>query len=387
MNEQDLERQLIAWRRDLHRIPELDDNLPKTRAYLWGVLEGLGAELRDLGPAGFTAYFAGDGAETTAFRADMDALPISEETGCAFASTHPGQMHACGHDGHMAMLLGLAASRAAGCRPYSASQQNEQSLCRGGLQPPVLLIFQASEETTGGAKRICDTGVLRDYGVSRVYGLHLWPDRPLGEIVCRPKEFMAGTYVAEIDIHGRSAHIGEYWNGIDALAAGCQFVKEAYALEARLPDDTFRIVRFGTFQAGTTNNVVAERAVLTGAVRAFDEETFARIFEGFGGIAQGIDHDFCTETEIRYSEGYPPVINPPDLYAETRAKLESAGFAWHEPGEPMMQAEDFSYYQKEASGLYLHLGTGVDARLHTPDYDIDEAVLPVGLRLMQTLAG
>ncbi|MDR1795891.1 MAG: amidohydrolase [Clostridiales Family XIII bacterium] len=386
MDDKDLERLIISHRRALHRVPELDVDLPETRAYLLEALAPLGCEIRDLGEAGFTAFFdcgGGAGAGATAFRTDMDALPILEsgltDEGTpslaareGFLSGHEGMMHACGHDGHMAILLGLA----------QWVSENRAALPKG-----VLLIFQAAEETTGGAKQICASGVFEDYGVGRVFGLHLWPDHPAGAVVCREKEFMAGVHVAEAEITGRAAHIAEYWMGADALAAACQFVKEAYRLEASLPEGDSRILRYGALEAGTASNVVADKAVLYGTMRAFSDAVFERLFEGLDGIAEGIGNDFGVDVKLRYSEGYPPVINPPGLYQEAKARLTQAGFAWVELAEPLMVAEDFSYYQKEAPGLFLHLGTGLDCKMHTPAYEIDESVLMAGVRLFRNLLG
>jgi len=301
----------------------------------------------------------------------MDAIPIDEPAGCSFGSVHPGAMHACGHDGHMAMMIGLAAW----------ASKRRASLKRG-----ILLVFQAAEETTGGAASIVDSGVLADYGVSRIYGLHLWPGFPLGTVICRPKEFMAGTYVIEIEVTGKAAHIAEYTKGIDAMEAGLRLVKDAYVFEKSLPKETFRILRFGTFNSGTTNNVVASKAVLTGALRAFDERTYNAMNTGMKKLAAEIQASSGAGFEFHYSKGYPAVINPEALAGEARQKLTGAGFAWLEPELPYMQAEDFSYYQLAVPGLYMHLGTGGAAKLHAPDYTLDETALGYGLKLWTTLA-
>jgi hippurate hydrolase len=370
MTDHELEQQIIEFRRALHRIPELDFDLPETRAFLTEVLTPLGCELRDLGKAGFTAFFDNHQAVTLAFRSDMDAIPIEEPAGCAFRSVHTGAMHACGHDGHMAMLLGLALW----LRAHAAEAKAN-----------ALLVFQASEETTGGAHLICQSGVLRDYGASKIYGLHLWPGQPKGQIVCRPGGFMAGTFVVEAEIEGRAAHIAEYRKGADALAAGCLFVEHAYAFEAALPPEIYRLLRFGEFHAGTANNVIADKARLAGAIRAYDDDTFAALHDAVDAAARAAEQQTGTRITLHKSEGYPPVINPPALYEETKAALTAAGFAWHELNEPLMTAEDFAFYQREIPGLFLHLGTGVDAKLHNPTYTLDESVLITGVKIFRTL--
>jgi len=372
ISDTDLEKLIIDFRRDLHKIPELDTALPKTRAYLENALSKTGCELRDLGEAGFSAYFDANKPETIAFRADMDALPLAEETGLPYKSEHEDKMHACGHDGHMAILLGLAT--------WAGEHKDK-------LNANVLLIFQGAEETTGGAKRICDSGVLSDYGAKRIYGLHLWPNEPLGAILCRKNEFMAGTFVVNVNFFGHAAHAAEFWNGADALAAAVHFYKSAYALEASLPENVFRLLRFCQLNAGSANNVVAENAHLEGTIRAFDDKTFATLKEGLSDIAKGIENDFNVRVELSYSEGYPPVMNPPELYESAKSVLTAAGFEWQELDEPRMQAEDYSYYQKEIPGLYFHLGTGVDATLHTPTYTLDERALFYGLKALRALLG
>ena len=370
MNDHELEQKIIEYRRALHRIPELDFDLPKTRAFLTEVLKPLGCELKDLGKPGFVAYFNNHKEKTLAFRSDMDAIPIDEPEGSEFRSIHKGAMHACGHDGHMAMLLGLA---------EWLSVNSEK------INVNVLLVFQAAEETTGGAQMICDTGIFDEYKPSKIYGIHLWPQVPKGQINCRPGGFMAGTYVVTIDIEGRAAHIAEYAKGIDALEAGCMLVNKAYEFEASLPKDIFRLLRFGEFNSGTANNVIAEKTRITGAIRAYDDETFVALEKGILDAAGEAELKTGASIGMHKSEGYPPVVNPQDLYNETKEKLSSAGFVWNELTEPLLLAEDFSHYQRILPGLYMHLGTGVDTKLHNPDYTLDESVLLTGVNIFRAL--
>jgi hippurate hydrolase len=432
-----LQQQMVTFRRDLHRIPELDFDLPKTRAYLTARLSALECEIQDLGKAGFTAFFAGGGAEaedlfaggrfeprgrvaepktgswivgkaleaenrfagkaligasgttmpspsrdgggesaysreTIAFRSDMDAIPIDEAVESDFKSVHPGAMHACGHDGHMSILLGFALW---------------VSAHRAQLKTNVMLVFQAAEETTGGAKLICDTGVFSDYGVTRIYGLHLWPGYPAGTVVSRAREFMAGTFVVKVALSGHAAHVAEYRKGTDALEAGCLFVERAYAMEASLPDGVFRLLRFGVFDSGTASNIVADKAVLTGTMRAFKEETFALLRDGMRRIAADITAETGVRVIFETSEGYPAVVNPLELYADAKERLTRVGFEWVELEQPLTQAEDFAHYQQAVPGLFLHLGTGRDAKLHTGDYTLNENVLIDGVRLFRELLG
>lgn len=370
MTDHELEQKIIGYRRALHRIPELDFDLPKTRAFLFDVLTPLGCELRDLGKEGFTAYFDNHKEKTLAFRSDMDAIPIDEPEGCEYRSVHKGAMHACGHDGHMAMVLGLA--------EWLAENADK-------VDVNVLLIFQSAEETTGGAQMICDSGIFEEYRPSRIYGIHLWPQVPKNQIVCRPGGFMAGTYVITIEIEGRAAHIAEYSKGIDALEAGCLLVDMAYSFERSLPKEIFRLLRFGEFNSGTANNVIAEKTRITGAIRAYDDETFAALEKGIEAAAREAESRTGASISIHKSEGYPPVVNPQDLYGETKNTLSAAGFDWHELTVPLLLAEDFSHYQHKVPGLYMHLGTGVNTKLHNPEYTLDESVLLTGVKIFRAL--
>ena len=196
---------VIFDRRQLHQIPELDRQLPLTAAYLRSVLEPLGCALLSPMEGSVCAFFDFGAQKAIAFRADMDALPIDEKTGAAYASRHPGAMHACGHDGHMAILLELA-------RRLSRRKRSNRN---------VLLVFQPAEEASGGAKEICDSGIFSEYNVEAIFGLHLWPGLQKGKLFSRPGEMMSRSAELDVDIFGKSAHIGRSWEGVDAMEAAC----------------------------------------------------------------------------------------------------------------------------------------------------------------------
>lgn len=196
---------------------------------------------------------------------------------------------------------------------------------------------------------------------------------------------MAGTFVMNVTLQGRSSHIAEYEESVDALEVGCNFILQTYAFEKSLPKDIRRLIRFGRFVSGTAGNVVSDKTLISGAIRAFDDETFELIETGIAEIIQKLEHETGIKISYTKSEGYLPVINPPDLYDETRKTLTNMGFTWFEPLEPIMQAEDFSYYQHEVPGLFMFLGTGEGVRLHSPNYTLDESVLITGVQLMQSL--
>ena len=373
MNDTALKKLLVDFRRDLHQIPELDFDLPRTRAYLFSRLECLNCEIKDLGKAGFTAHFASakQGVnDTIAFRSDMDAIPVIEQLNVKHKSLNDGRMHACGHDGHMSILLGLAI------------WLNDNL---GTIDHNCLLVFQAAEETTGGAKMICDTGVFEKYNVSRIFGLHIWPGYEKNAVVCRKNAFMAGTFVLYVNIEGLATHIADYEKGVDALEAGCKFIDMTYALEKALPADVFRLLRFGKFESGQADNIVADKAYIAGVMRAFDQDTFDYLWQGMRKIADEIEHETNAKIDVSRSDGYPQLINPEELYDETKSIAIDAGFYWIELEKPMLQAEDFSFYQHELLGLYMHLATGMNCKLHACDYDIDEDVLLTGVQLFRTL--
>ena len=245
--------QVIEYRRALHRIPELDRDLPETLAYLRSVLEPLGCALFSPIPGALCAFFDFGKADAIAFRSDADALPIQEQTGLPFASTHPGKMHACGHDGHMSMVLDLAV--------WLDSQKD--------LNHNVLLLFQPAEETTGGAKDLCQSGVFEQYNVTCLFGLHLWPALPAGVVASRKKEMMSRSCEVSVTITGRSSHIAKAEEGLDALAAGVEFYRRAVALEKELSPDIYRLLKFGRMESGTVRNAVSGKTVLLGSLRAF----------------------------------------------------------------------------------------------------------------------
>ena len=232
--------QLIEDRRALHRIPELDRQLPQTMAYLRASLEKLNCKVFSPMESALCAFFDFGQKDAIAFRADADALPIQERNKVDYHSQHEGCMHACGHDGHMAILLELA-------RRLSEKKS---------LPHNVLLVFQPAEETTGGAKDICATGVFRAHKVQAIFGLHLWPQLPEGIIASRKNEMMARSCEVRVDVYGKTAHIAKASEGIDALAAGVEFYQRVMKLEGALPKNIFRLLKFGKFQSGTVCNAL-----------------------------------------------------------------------------------------------------------------------------------
>ncbi|MBQ3194578.1 MAG: amidohydrolase [Oscillospiraceae bacterium] len=357
--------QIYADRHALHQIPELDRELPRTLAYLRDSLSGLNCSVFAPMESALCAWFDFGRESAIAFRADMDALPIAEKTGAAYASSHPGRMHACGHDGHMAILLELA-------------RRVSEKKC---LPHNVLLVFQPAEETTGGAKDICDTGVLAQYRVQAIFGLHLWPGLEAGRVFSRKNELMARSCEVTVDLYGRSSHIAKAAQGIDALMAGADFYRQAMAMERSVPEGIFRLLKFGKFHSGTVRNALSAHTHMEGSLRAFQDEVFDSLAMGLQNIAKTVENQYGCTVKLHMSDGYPAVMNPEELYDRV---ARTAAFEALE--EPCMTAEDFSWYQRSVPGMFFFLGLGDTPALHADTFDFDESILVKGADFFEGLA-
>lgn len=372
---QELLDELTRYRRDLHRIPELDDDLPRTIAYVRSVLSGLSCDVLEPCKGAVCAFFDLGRAETVAIRADMDALPIDEASGAAFSSEHPGRMHACGHDGHMAMALAAATW-------VDRVARGADAVVRAGQLPRnVLFVFQPAEETTGGAKRVCESGVFERYRVARIFGMHLWPDLPAGSLASRPGPLLARSSETTITFHGVSSHIAKWRDGRDALGAAARFVVGSKWLSRKLEQDEPFLLRFGHMTAGTVRNAVAGQARVEGSLRVFSDDMFARAQDEVRALAQtAADEEGCT-FDLHFSEGYPPVVNDGTLFGEAAQALPEL----ERVPEPLLIAEDFAFYQRYLPGVFFLLGTGTGIPLHADTFNFDERVLLGGVRAYQQL--
>ena len=357
--------QIISDRRALHRIPELDRCLPETLRYLRGALDGLGCRVFSPMEGALCAWFDFGGERAIAFRSDADALPIAEKTGAEYASQHPGKMHACGHDGHMAILLELA----------------RRLDRKTGPKRNILLVFQPAEETTGGAKDLCQTGIFEKYGVEAIFGLHLWPGLESGVVASRKNEMMSRSCEVTVDITGRSAHIAKAAQGIDALKAGVEFYRRAMELERGLPGDVFRVLNFGKMESGTVRNAVSGHTRLEGTLRAFQDEIFDGLRGGILDAAKQVERETGCTVEVRMNDGYPAVMNPAGLYDRVKQTVD-----FRELEAPSMITEDFSWYQRSLPGMFFFLGTGDTPALHADTFDFNEGVLLKGADFFEKLA-
>ncbi len=357
--------QIIDDRRCLHRIPELELELPCTMAYLKNALTGLKCTLFSPMGSSLCAYFDFGKPETLAFRADCDALPIRETADVPYASTHPGRMHACGHDGHMAILLELA-------RRIHGKET---------LPHNILLIFQPGEESPGGAKPLCDTGILAKYKVKTIFGLHLWPGLPKGTVYSREKELMSHASEVNVDIYGKSAHLAKAAQGIDALAAAVEFHRRAAQAEAAYPQEVYRLMKFGKMTSGTARNAISAHTHLEGSLRAFQDEIFDGLKQSLFAIASDVERQFGCRVEITMSEGYPAVMNPKEVWERVRSVA-----AFEDLDEPSMTAEDFAWYQRFVPGMFFFLGLGDTPALHAVNFDFDDEILVKGADFFEKLA-
>lgn len=351
--------QLVKYRMDLHQIPELGFEEFKTKAYLYEQVKGLNCQIHEVGETGLVLSFNRGKKKTIAFRADMDALPIGEKTGLEFASKHPGVMHACGHDGHMAILLGLA--------HYIDKQET--------LDKNVVLIFQPSEEKEAGAHVIVNSGLLELYKVEAIYGLHLWPGLSKGHIYSKANELMAQASEVFTTVHGKSAHVASSKEGIDALHIACSFITDVYAMEASLPQETHRLLKFGSFKSGHVRNVLSDYTEMEGTLRSYDSKVHQYLKDQLSTIAKRYEQDYGCQIKTTYLDGYNAVINDAQLFNHVLTKIPYL----IKLDQPVLQAEDFGIYGKHCPTLFCFLGLGKTTPLHSQTFDFDMSILDKGL--------
>lgn len=367
--------QVIAWRRHLHQHPELSFEEHATAQYVYDVLAALpGLELSRPTPTSVVARLRGSlPGRTIAVRADMDALPIDEENNVPYRSTKRGVMHACGHDGHTSIVLGLA-TLLSGAREQLAGE--------------VRFVFQHAEELSpGGAEQLVEAGVMD--GVEQIIGLHLWSSMPVGKIGIVSGPAMAAPDTFQCTITGRGGHAAMPHDTVDPIAVAAQVVTALQQIVSRQVDPLEPAVLSVTqFIAGTAFNVIPNSAYLSGTVRTFDATLRTQIPERMERLIRGICDGFGATCDFTYELGYRPVVNDAALTARlTEVASRTFGAQALEPLRPVMGGEDFSAYQQRAPGVFAFVGAGnvdrgITAAHHHPRFDIDEASLDVGLRYL-----
>lgn len=362
------EENVIRYRRDLHRIPELGFSEEKTRDYLEQELRGLGLSPQRIAGTGLWVDIEGDHpGPLVAVRADMDGLPLTEETGLEFSSEHPGVMHACGHDGHMAIVLALA-----------------ERLQVGSFAGTVRILFQPAEERPpGGALSLIEEGALS--GVEHIWGLHLWSKLPVGVVDLAAGPRMANADEFIIRIKGRGGHGSQPEVTQDAVLIAAQTVVNLQSIVSRrIAPFEPAVVTCGTIHGGHTFNIIAETAEITGTVRTFDGETQLRIQDEIRRLAVGTSALYGAQAEVTYQTGYPALVNDEQSADAWAEKLR--GLVEFAQVNPDMGGEDFAYYLQKVPGAFLFLGcaSGTQAAPphHSPHFLIDERALPLGVEVL-----
>lgn len=372
---------IVAWRRALHKRPELGFEEHDTAAFVALRLRALGADVTTgVGKTGVVGVLAPGKARRAPvlLRADMDALPIEEQAGRPYGSEIEGKMHACGHDGHMAMLLGAA---------------TVLSGVRDRLDRDVVLCFQPGEEGFGGAEAMIEDGVLSKHGVAEVYGLHLWSLFPVGTVQVRPGPTMAAQDEFTATIIGKGGHGAMPHEARDPVVAAALAITALQGIVARSIDPVQpAVVSVGSLHAGSAANVIPESAAMRGTLRSFDdgvrEILRTRVREVLEGAAQAAG---C-RLEFTLYPGYPAVVNDAAAVGRVRQHAALVVGEGHvvEPA-PMAAAEDFAYFLRKLPGAFAFIGAGNAARgitapHHSPHFDIDEAALPIGAELLTRIA-
>ena len=366
------EERLKLHRRALHRIPEIGYMEKKTQAYLINQLSALDPDdLKTFADTGVRAVFKGNGTgRVVAFRSDIDALPVAEQTGACYASEHPGFMHACGHDGHMANLLTFA--------EIVAQYRNH-------LEDDVVLLFQPAEETVGGAKRMIDEGALENPHVDVIYGMHLMPDVSKGKIACCEGPIMAQTCEMDFVIHGKSAHGATPHLGVDSITAMAHLLTLLQTSVARCIDPCQQaLITIGKVEAGTQRNILADEARMEGIVRTFSNQVYEQVEKRILDDIRGVESAFGVKIDFIKRVFYPCVENDPVEFS----KVKSTAGERFVPAKARMTAEDFSYYQLSVPGVFAFCGCMDEnhtSPLHASTFDFDEAALVPALELFCSL--
>jgi amidohydrolase len=371
-----VEEEIIAWRRHFHAHPELGYEEVETAAFVARLLRDFGLEVVEgVGGTGVLALLQGEAAgegRCIALRADMDALPVTEETNLPFASRYPGKMHACGHDGHTAMLLGVA---------------KVLSLHRQDFAGTVKFFFQPAEECApeGGAKGMIAAGVMENPKVDCVFALHVWPELPLGKVGVKTGPLMSASDRVRIRIQGKGGHGAAPHQAVDAVVVACHVVSALQTVVSRQVDPLEPVVlTIGSIHAGQRYNVIAPTAELDGTVRTQNEALRSGLPSRITKLAQATAEAFGAEAEVNYEFGYPTLYNQPRAVEVIRGAvtevLGEAGLV--ELTRPSMGGEDFAYFLDLANGAMFWLGCRSretpDAPIHNGKFDFDERALAVG---------
>jgi amidohydrolase len=369
----DLADEITAWRRDFHQHPELLFDVHRTAGVVAEKLKQFGCDevVTGLGRTGVVGVIKGRrgaSGRTIGLRADMDALPIEEDTGAPYTSQVPGKMHACGHDGHTAMLLGAA--------KYLSETRN--------FDGTAIMIFQPAEEGGGGGDAMVKDGLMERFGVEEVYGMHNMPGIPIGSFAIRPGPMMAAADRFDITVEGKGGHAARPHECIDTLLVACQIVNALQSVASRNVDPLeSAVVSVCAFKAGETYNVIPQTAQLMGTVRTLTGAVRDLCETRIRAIVETVASAYGAKATIDYRRGYPVTLNQPERTAfMAKVAAEVGGEkAVDTTVAPLMGAEDFSYMLEKRPGAYIFLGNGDTAGVHHPKYDFNDAAIPYGVSL------
>ncbi len=370
-----LRDEIIEVRRLLHQIPEMGFEEYKTRNFIVEKLIEYELDVyKGIAKTGVIGYLKGKkGDRTLAFRADMDALTVNEKTLLPYQSLHPGIMHACGHDAHMAIVLGLA---------------KFLSMQRNNLKDNIVFIFQPAEEGPGGAQPMIEEGVIEKFKIDKVIGLHVFPEVEEGKIGCRYGAMMAQTGEFDVSIQGQSGHGAMPHNAKDSIVIASYLITAYQSIISRnVPPIEGAVLTIGKMRAGEIRNVIAGGAILEGTIRTFSEKVYKRIKAKMTDIAKGLATAYDCSIDIVFRDMYPAVINDQNMvnYLVDAVGQENIDFV-----EPQMIAEDFSYFQKKVPGLFFFLGVRNKTKghiypLHHCCFNFNEEILLTGVQVYVNL--
>lgn len=361
--------EVAEWRRDFHVHPELQYELPRTSGKVAELLRSFGVDevVTGIAKSGVVGVIKGRGpGKTIGIRADMDALPILERTGLDYASQAPGRMHACGHDGHTAILLGTA--------KYLAETRN--------FDGNAVMIFQPAEEGGAGGRAMVEAGIMDRFGIDEVYGLHNMPGQEAGSIAMRVGGLMAASDEFNIVIEGQGGHAAWPHNTVDPVMIAAQLITALHTIVSREIDPIRSAVLSVTMmQGGEAFNIIPQKVKLTGTVRSLNDEVRDLMEERLKAVTKGIVETFGGTAEVNYRRGYPVVENTPDetAYAAAIAATVVGDDRVDANVDPKMGGEDFAYMLQSRPGAYVFLGNGPSSELHSDTYNFNDEIIPVGV--------
>jgi amidohydrolase len=378
----DMQAEITAWRRDIHAHPEILFEVHRTAASVAEKLKSFGCDevVTGIGKTGVVGVIRGrKGPAGTrsviGLRADMDALPLEEKTDLPYRSTVPGKMHACGHDGHTAMLLGAA--------KYLAETRN--------FSGTAVVIFQPAEEGGGGGREMVKDGLMERFGIQEVYGMHNYPGMPIGQFAIRPGTMLAAADRIIIEIEGLGSHAAKPHDGVDTVLVGAQIVSQIQAIVARSVDPVQSgLISICQFHGGTADNIIPQTVTLRGTARSLSPQVQDVLESRLRAVVEGTALAHGATAKLTYRRDYPMTVN------HERETEFAAAVAAEVAGRdrvdadtpPLMGGEDFSFMLQARPGAFIFLGNGDSAGLHHPSYDFNDEAIPVGasywVRLVET---